>query len=115
MAAVVFAATDVDDFILLTAMFGDARLRRGAIVAGQFLGIGALTAASAVAALAALAVPPHWPSLLGLVPLVMGLWKGWELLRGRRATVADESDDAGRAATGSRAQVLAVAAVTIAN
>src|SRR5687767_6847994 len=80
-AVVVFASTDIDDLVLLTAFFGDARLRRSAIVAGQFLGIGALTATSTVAALAALAVPPHWPSLLGAVPLVLGLWKLWSLVR----------------------------------
>jgi len=113
-SAVVFAATDIDDLVLLTAFFADTRLRRGAIVAGQFLGIGALTAASAVAAIAALAVPPHWPSLLGVVPLVMGSWKAWELVRDR-ADLDDEAVDARRAASRPGSQVLIVAAVTIAN
>jgi cadmium resistance protein CadD (predicted permease) len=113
--AFVFAATDVDDLILLTALFADARLRRGAIVAGQFLGIGALTAASVAAALAALTVPAHWPSLLGAIPLVMGSWKLRELLRSRDERSADEAQDADRAAARSGSQILAVAAVTIAN
>jgi cadmium resistance protein CadD (predicted permease) len=113
-SAVVFAATDIDDLVLLTACFADPRMRRGAIVAGQFLGIGALAAASAVTALATLAVPPHWPSLLGVIPLVMGLWKAWELARGRGED-DDEADDARRAMTRPGSQVLIVAAVTIAN
>ncbi|HEX6396971.1 MAG TPA: cadmium resistance transporter [Steroidobacteraceae bacterium] len=113
-SAVVFAATDIDDLVLLTAFFADTRMRRGAIVAGQFLGIGALTAASAVAALAALAVPPHWPSLLGVIPLAMGLWKAWELIRDR-AEDDDEAGDARRATARSGPQVLIVAAVTMAN
>jgi len=113
-SAVVFAVTDIDDLVLLTAFFADTRMRRGAIVMGQFLGIGALTAASAVAAIAALAVPAHWPSLLGVVPLVMGLWKAWELIH-NRAEPDDEAADARRAAGRPGSQVLIVAAVTIAN
>jgi cadmium resistance protein CadD (predicted permease) len=112
-AMVVFASTDIDDLVLLTAFFGDARLRRGAIVAGQFLGIGALTAASTAAALAALAVPPHWPSLLGAIPLALGLWKLWELVR-RDENGAQQPTGVERAGS-SRSQVLAVAAVTVAN
>lgn len=109
-SAAVFAATDIDDLVILTAFFADPRLRRGAIVAGQFLGIGALTAVSAVAALAALAVPPHWPSLLGVIPLAIGLWKLWELIRGE-----PDDDDEVQRVENSRSQVLAVAAVTFAN
>lgn len=114
-SAVVFAATDIDDLVLLTAFFADARMRRGAIVAGQFLGIGALTAASAAAAFAALSVPPHWPSLLGAIPLAMGLLKAWQLLRHRGEDDDDEAEEARRAAGRSGSQVLIVAAVTIAN
>ena len=114
-SAVVFASTDIDDLVLLTAFFADTRMRRGAIVAGQFLGIGALTAASATAALAVLAVPPHWPSLLGAIPLVMGLWKAGQLIRGGGDDADDEAGDARRAATRSGSQVMIVAAVTIAN
>ncbi len=114
-AAAVFVATDIDDLVLLTAFFADARLRRGAIVAGQFLGIAALIAVSVAAAFAALAVPPHWPALLGVVPLALGLWKLPALWRGPDAD--DESEMTGAATRGraARSQVLAVAAVTIAN
>jgi cadmium resistance protein CadD (predicted permease) len=114
-SAVVFAATDIDDLVLLTAFFADERLRRGAIVAGQFLGIGALTAASAAAAFAALVVPPHWPSLLGVIPLAMGLWKLWELLRNRADDTDDEAQNARAAGGRPGSQVLSVTAVTIAN
>lgn len=112
----VFASTDIDDLVLLTAFFADARLRRGSIVAGQFLGIGALLGASLLAAAASLAVPPHWPALLGLVPLGLGLWKLPDLWR--RQTDGDD-DAAGAERAGRRAsagaQALSVAAVTIAN
>jgi len=115
-AAVVFASTDIDDLVLLTAFFADARLRRGSIVAGQFLGIATLLAASLLAAAASLAVPPHWPALLGLVPLGLGLWKLPDLWH---RPAGDDDDAAGAERAGRRssaaAQALSVAAVTIAN
>ena len=113
-ALVVFVTTDIDDLILLTAFFGDARLRRGAIVGGQFLGIGALLAISVAAAAASLAVPPHWPALLGAIPLGLGLRKLPALWRGKPDD-DDEREGAERAASSTRSQVLAVAAVTMAN
>jgi cadmium resistance protein CadD (predicted permease) len=114
-ALVVFVTTDIDDLILLTAFFGDARLRRGAIVGGQFLGIGALMAVSVAAAAASLAVPPHWPALLGAVPLLLGLGKLPALWRRPSDAEGDEREGADRAARSSRSQALAVAAVTVAN
>jgi cadmium resistance protein CadD (predicted permease) len=115
-SAVVFAATDIDDLVILTAFFADLRLRRGAIVAGQFLGIGTLLGASLLAAAASLAVPPHWPALLGLVPLGIGLWKLPDLWR-KPHDADDQAAGAERAGRrgSTGAQILAVAAVTIAN
>jgi cadmium resistance protein CadD (predicted permease) len=115
-AAVVFASTDIDDLVLLTALFADPRLRRGAIVAGQFFGIAALLGAGLAAAAASLAVPPHWPALLGVVPLGVGLWKLPALWR----RGPDQDDETANAAGAGRrsaagAQALAVAALTIAN
>jgi cadmium resistance protein CadD (predicted permease) len=57
IGVVVFASTNIDDIVLLAAFFADRHLLTRHIVIGQFLGIGVLTAASAIAALAALAVP----------------------------------------------------------
>ncbi len=113
----VFASTNVDDLLLLAAFFADRRWRTGAVVAGQFLGIAALTAASATAALLAFVVPPGVVALLGLLPLALGVRSVWRLRR--RSAAADTNDDNDappaaprRAATG---QALAIAAVTIAN
>lgn len=116
LAIVVFASTNVDDVFLLAAFFADPHLRGRAVVLGQLLGIGALVAASAAAAYASLAVPPGYPALLGIVPLVLGLVKAWELRRS-----ADDPDAGQLQAAEARAerrmhsQVLGVAAVTVAN
>lgn len=114
LATGIFAATNVDDVFLLTAFFADPKLRRRAIIAGQFAGIGLLTAVSIGAALLAINVRPEWTALLGLVPLALGLRKLSEL-----RSSADEADAAisQERATQDRlhSQVLAVAVVTVAN
>jgi len=79
---VVSVSTNVDEIFLLAAFFADPRIRARAVVAGQFLGMGALVAASAAAAWASLAVPAGYPALLGVVPLALGLRGLWALRRG---------------------------------
>ena len=118
LALVVFAATDVDDLFLLAAFFADDRLRPRAVVLGQYLGIGFLVAASAVAAWVSLAVPAGYSALLGVIPLALGL-SGLAALR----RTDDEGDKIDcelrraeeRAERRTHSQVLAVAAVTVAN
>lgn len=112
IGVVVFASTNIDDIFLLSAFFADPHLRHRSIVTGQFLGIGALVAASAVAALLALAVPEGWIALLGFVPLALGLR---QLLALRRSgEPAEEVEERGPAEQ-ARSQALAVAGVTMAN
>jgi len=117
---VVFASTNIDDMLLLAAFFADPRLRRRSIVAGQYLGIGALVLASASAALLALALPDGWVALLGVVPLLLGLSKLPALRTGtigggggsEERRLQDQEHNAER---GLRSQALAVASVTVAN
>ncbi|MET8264608.1 cadmium resistance transporter [Micromonospora arida] len=104
-AAVVFAATDIDDIVILTLFFVAARTtgrpRTWEIVAGQYLGIGALALASAVIAGGLLVVPDPWTGLLGLLPIALGV----------RALRNSGDDEAPAVVTGA----LSVAGVTIAN
>ncbi|PZF87609.1 cadmium resistance transporter, partial [Micromonospora deserti] len=104
-AAVVFAATDVDDIVILTLFFVAARTtgrpRRWQIVAGQYLGIGALALASAVVAAGLLVVPDPWTGLLGLLPVALGV----------RALLDGDEGEAPAVVPGT----LGVAGVTVAN
>ncbi|MEU8048032.1 cadmium resistance transporter [Micromonospora echinofusca] len=104
-AAVVFAATDVDDIVVLTLLFVAARTtgrpRPWQIVAGQYLGIGALALASAVVAAGLLVVPDPWTGLLGLLPVAFGV-----------RALLDRDPDETPAVVGS---TIGVAGVTIAN
>jgi len=105
---VVFAATNLDDLLVLVALFSSAGFRGREVAAGQFLGIGALVLVSGVAALIALVIPGAYIRLLGLVPMFLGL----------RQLLARCDTDAGEALQprgSATRRVLSVAAVTIAN
>ncbi|MFF3854768.1 cadmium resistance transporter [Micromonospora sp. NPDC002575] len=105
-AALVFAATNIDDVVVLTVLFVAARStgrpRPGQIVAGQYLGIAALVAAAAVGAAGLLVVPDPWTGLLGLLPIALGV----------RALLARSDDDGPPAVVGG---LFGVAGVTMAN
>jgi cadmium resistance protein CadD (predicted permease) len=115
-AIVVFVSTNTDDLVILAALFGGA-LRPRSIVAGQFIGIGALTAISAIAAYASLAVPPGWTALLGAIPLGLGLTAAARLWRDRGRATDDDHEAATKRRLEARrgSQVLAVTAITVAN
>lgn len=110
LAVVVFATTNVDDLVLLTAFFSDAGARPRAIVLGQLVGMGVLVGASAAAAFGAMALPAPWVALTGAVPLVMGVRK---VLKLRSPPAVDDAAPTSTLRDSSR--VLTVAAVTIAN
>jgi cadmium resistance protein CadD (predicted permease) len=114
LGIVLFVTTNVDDIFLTMAFFADPGLDRRAVVAGKFLGIGLLVAASVAAAACAVAVPPEWVALLGLAPLGLGLYRlcsAW-----RRPPAPDDDGDGQPAAAGSLvAQIGSVAGVTAAN
>ena len=106
-----FAATDVDDLLLLALWFSRARQSGGArrVVAGQYLGFVAITAVCVLAALGLRLLPDGVAPWLGLVPVALGVRAGIALWRG------DEDDDEADAVQRSRISVLAVAGVTVAN
>jgi cadmium resistance protein CadD (predicted permease) len=116
-AIVVFVVTNVDDILLLAALFGSGLAVR-AVVAGQFLGIAVLTGASVGTAYAATAVPTAWVHWLGLLPIAMGLWLLVQVIRKRGAGAPDRPDDVAaeqQFEAKLHSQVLGVTAITIAN
>lgn len=105
-----FAATDVDDLLLLALWFSRAREAGGArrVVVGQYAGFVAITAVCVLAALGLRLLPDGLAPWLGLVPVALGVRAGIALWRG-------EDDDEADAVQRSRVSVLAVAGVTVAN
>jgi len=69
----VFAGTDIDDLVVLTALFGSRQVGRRQIILGQYLGILTLIAISAVAAVGLVIVPDRWVGLFGIIPLGLGV------------------------------------------
>ena len=114
VAIMLFASTNIDDIFLTMAFFADSRLDRRAVVAGKFLGIGAIVAVSTAAAACAMAVPPEWVALLGFAPLGLGLHRLWTAWRSPPG-VTDENDGVPPAAGSLVAQACSVAGVTAAN
>ncbi len=109
-----FAATNIDDSLLLLLFFGDGRYRIRHIFAGQALGMGLLVLISLLGASLALAVPDSWAGLLGLLPVAIGLRALVDHRRGREG----ESSTLQTAVSGDRPgwqRTAAVAGVTLAN
>lgn len=103
-AAAAFAATNIDDLFVLMLLFGQAGrgAERRKIVAGQYLGVGLLTAISLAGAFGVGLFPAGILRLLGLVPIALGV-RAW-LKR-----------DDGEITENSTLSVLGVAGLTVAN
>ncbi|MEA2178449.1 MAG: hypothetical protein QOG77_1746, partial [Solirubrobacteraceae bacterium] len=104
-AAVAFAATNVDDIVILAVLFArtGATFRARHIVAGQALGFAVLVVAGLAAGVGLLALPEEAVGLIGIVPIALGVRAFIAARRG------DVDDAAPRAAIGS----LGVASITI--
>jgi cadmium resistance transport/sequestration family protein len=104
-----FAATNIDDFVVLTVLFV-ASARGGIdgwkVVGGQYLGFIGLVALSVVAAAGLTIVPDQWVGFIGVVPLAIGIYL---LIRGLRDRDVDDEP------TIRAGGLVAVAGITIAN
>jgi cadmium resistance transport/sequestration family protein len=73
----VFAATNIDDIVVLTVLFSQSRAaghpEAWQVWVGQYIGIFSLVAVSGAAALGLTIMPDEWVGLLGLVPVALGV------------------------------------------
>ncbi len=108
-----FIATNIDDIIVLSLFFARGAGRSGTtakIIAGQYLGFGAILATAVIVALGARSfLPESFIPYFGLIPLALGLRAAWKTWRGK------DDDDDDEQATGKPISVMTVAAVTFAN
>ena len=103
-AAGMFAATNVDDLLILALFFGRTRTT-ARIVAGQYLGFTAILAASVVGALGATLLPEQLRPWLGLIPIALGL----------KAFLHRHDEDEDEDPDNTGPGILTVAGVTLAN
>ncbi|MFW0772813.1 cadmium resistance transporter [Paenarthrobacter nitroguajacolicus] len=109
-AAGMFAATNIDDIVVLTALFLASRKgkpRPWHIVGGQYAGFITLVGLSLLAALGLSIVPDEWVGLLGFLPLTLGVLG---LIRGLK----EDGDDDENKLTGGLG-LIGIAGITIAN
>lgn len=109
-----FVSTNIDDIFILTLFYGNRRFREVEIVAGQFLGIGALIVVSLGASMAGLLIPTAYIGLLGLFPVYLGVKALWDMRRKDGAAEAEPEPGTGQAGS-RRGNLLTVAGVTFAN
>src|SRR6266851_9979777 len=88
LGIVLFASTNVDDLLVLIAFFALPRCRARDVVIGQYLGIGALIVVSVVLSLISLVLSPAYVGLLGVLPMLIGIQKLFELRRGGNGEAA---------------------------
>ena len=112
LAIVLFASTNVDDVFVLVGFFSDKRFRARDTVLGQYLGIAALFIASVAASLISLVIPHAYIGLLGVIPILIGGRKLFELHQQPDQTeeALEHHSDANR-----NGRVATVALVTVAN
>jgi len=97
-----FAATNIDDLLLLTLFFAQ-RVPTRNIILGQYLGFAAIVGFSLAGFFAAISIPSAWFRFLGLLPMAVGVKELATIHRNGRPTGAKKRD------------VLSIAAVTFAN
>jgi cadmium resistance protein CadD (predicted permease) len=109
---VAFAATNVDDLFVLLGFLADPNSHPYHVIAGQYLGIGAILGCSLALSLVSLIIPLHWVGLIGVLPIAIGVSIAIRVIRHSQRT-QDPGIPAGKRRIGST--VFSVAVVTAFN
>lgn len=123
VAAAVFASTNIDNLLVLSFFFADRQLRPRLIVIGYFLGAAIIMAVSVGIGLTALTLSSGYVSLLGVIPLGLGVQRLIRLSGERNpkkardvgADAARVLEEGGRIQKATHSQLLAVAGLGVAN
>ena len=103
-----FVSTNIDDIFILMLFFGSKKIRTSSIIAGQYLGIGALVAVSLLTSYIGNFVDQRFIGILGLFPIFLAVKQILQLVKPEEQQ--GEDDD-----VTLKTSILAVAGVTIAN
>jgi cadmium resistance protein CadD (predicted permease) len=114
LAAVIYAAANVDDIIVLAGFYADPRVRVRHVTTGQFIGIAILFGVCAAVSLLAVVVSARYIGLAGFAPIVLGLLKLWQLWR-RKPDIDRSSPSLAERHSNASGKILTVTAATIGN
>lgn len=87
-----FVSTNLDDIFILAAFFANPEFEAKNIVLGQYLGFVLLLMASSLAYFAQFFIPFQWISLLGFIPLFMGIRGLIKLWKPKNQDISPEND-----------------------
>lgn len=73
ISASAFLATNIDDIFILTAFFSSKAFPNSSVVLGQYIGFGTLIIVSIMASFINLIVPSSIISLMGFLPILIGI------------------------------------------
>src|SRR6185437_1060631 len=95
LAAVAFAATNIDGAFVLLAFFSRPNVKHAHVVAGTYIGMAVLVIAAMMLAAVSAVLIPNDLGLLGALPVLIRLRQFWTAWIGRGAGIVDISPGAG--------------------
>jgi cadmium resistance protein CadD (predicted permease) len=113
VAVTAFIATNVDNLFLLLALYSETKLKSVHILLGQLAGLGALILVSVIAASATVRISSSWLSLLGGLPLALGIRGAMKCFGSNR--IAQPANNLPIHSATRRSDILLVATLTAAN
>src|SRR6185295_773562 len=95
LAAVAYAATNIDGAFVLLAFFARPNVKAAHVVVGTYVGMAVLVIAAMMLSAVSAVMIPNDLGLLGILPALIGLRQFWTAWRGRGAGIVDNSPRAG--------------------
>lgn len=112
-ACATFVITNVDDMFVLVTFFAEATTSRTVtplkIVAGQYVGFTIIMTVSLIGFGVSLVLPSEPIGFLGLLPILLGMWKFWSLF----LPPESEGEQEGETATTSTAAIKVITKVAL--
>jgi len=107
-----FISTNLDDLFILAAFFANPEFKAKDVVLGQYLGFIVLLTASSLAYFAQFIIPSNWISLLGFIPIIIGIRSLFDL---KKPETGDSGEKINFRKYKGGQMMLSVALVTIVN
>lgn len=116
-ACLTFVITNIDDAFVLVTFFAESSTSRNLtplkITLGQYIGFTVITVVSLIGFAVAVALPSEPIGFMGLVPILLGIWKFFDLLFPKKDDTEGEGSESQRIANAK--SVFKVAIITIMN